>query len=263
MPCLENLASVKVCLSTPRAQVSILDGAGIVNMLRPGAAKTSKSYATDVFVPYILSQLQHVERLDIVWDRYIADSLKSETRSKEGKGIRRRVEPRSAVLGNWQEFLRIDDNKTELFFFLASSVAEIETNKYLITTQGNGVLSSNQEDVSTLVPCRHEEANIRIFLHMKDAVRHGYSNASIRTVDRDVEVLAITSVNRRNLSELRVAFGTGKSFAAHEIANTLGPDRCEALPMFHAFTGCDTVSCFGGRGKKLHGTPGPPMKVLL
>ena len=253
MPCLENLAPVKVCLSTPRAQVSILDGAGIVNMLRPGTTTTFRAYATDVFVPYILSQLQHVERLDIVWDLYIADSLKSETRSEKEKGIRRRVEPRSAVPGNWQEFLRIDDNKTELFFFLASNEAEIETNKHLITTQGNGVLSSNQEDVSTLVPCTHEEADTRIFLHLKDAVRHGYSNASIRTVDTDVVVLAITSVNRLNLSEPWVAFGTGKSFrfiAAHEIANTLGPDRCEALPMFHAFTGYDTVSCFGGRGKK-------------
>ena len=118
MPCLENLAPVKVCLSTPRAQVSILDGSGIVNMLRPGTAKTFKAYATDVFVPYILSQLQHVERPDIVWDRYIADSLKLETRCNRGKGIRQRVEPRSAVPGNWQEFLRIDDNKTELFFFL-------------------------------------------------------------------------------------------------------------------------------------------------
>ena len=180
MPCLENLAPVKVCLFTSRAQVSILDGAGIVNMLRPGTAKTFKAYATDVFVHYILSQLQHVERLDIIWDRYIADSLKSETRSKRGKGIRQRVEPRSAVPGNWQEFLRIDD-KTELFFFLASNVAEIETNKHLITTQVNGVLSSNQEDVSTLVPCAHEEADTRIFLPPKDAVRHGYSNASIRT----------------------------------------------------------------------------------
>ena len=141
------------------------------------------------------------------------------------------------------------DDKTELFFFLASNMAEIETNKYLITTQGNGVLSSNQEDVSTLVPCTHEEADTRIFLHLKDAVRHGYSNASIRTVDTEVVGLAITSVNRLNLSELWVAFGTGKRFrfiAAHEFANALGPDRCEALPMFHAFTGCDTVSCFGG-----------------
>ena len=121
-------------------------------MLQPGTAKTFKAYASDVFVPYILSHLQHVERLDIAKDRYIADSLKSQMRSKRGKGIRRRVEPRSAVPGNWQEFLRIDDNKTELFFFLASNVAEIETNKHLITTQGNGVLSSNQEDVFTLVP---------------------------------------------------------------------------------------------------------------
>jgi len=76
---------------------------------------------------------------------------------------------------------------------------------------------------------------------------------SIRTVDTDVVVLAIASANRLNISELWIAFGTGKSFrfiAAHEIAKALGPDRRMALPMFHAFTGCDTVSCFGGRGKK-------------
>ena len=53
MPCLENLAPVKVCLYTSRTQVSILDGAGIVNMLRPGTAKIFKAYATDVLVPYI------------------------------------------------------------------------------------------------------------------------------------------------------------------------------------------------------------------
>ena len=79
-------------------------------------------------------------------------------------------------------------------------------------------------------------------------------------------ILAITSVNRLNLSELWVAFGTGKRFrliAAQEIANALGPDRCEDLPMFHAFTGCDTVSCFGVEEKKLHGTRGPPMKISL
>ena len=34
------------------------------------------------------------------------------------------------------------------------------------------------------------------------------------------------------------------------MARCLGPDRCRALPVFHAFTGCDTVSSFGGRGKK-------------
>ncbi|KAG7167742.1 putative RNA recognition motif-containing protein 2, partial [Homarus americanus] len=47
--------------------------------------------------------------------------------------------------------------------------------------------------------------------------------------------------------ELRLAFCTGKSFhylAAHEMAACLGPEKVWALPMFHALTGCDTVSSF-------------------
>lgn len=178
--------------------------------------------------------------------------MKADTRSKRGKGVRRRVEPSSAVPGNWQEFLRIDD-KRELFSFLASKVADIDTNKHLITTKGTGVLCSNRQDVPALAPCTHEEADTRILLHLQDAVQQGYSKVSIRTVDTDVVVLAIASANRLNISELWIAFGVGKNFrfiAAHEIAKALGSDRCVALPMFHAFTGCDTVSCFGGRGKK-------------
>ena len=30
----------------------------------------------------------------------------------------------------------------------------------------------------------------------------------------------------------------------------LGPQKSRALPMFHSFTGCDTTSCFFGKGKK-------------
>ena len=40
------------------------------------------------------------------------------------------------------------------------------------------------------------------------------------------------------------------SHAAHEMAGALGPERCIALPFVHAFSGCDTVSSFAGRGKK-------------
>ncbi|KAJ8050254.1 hypothetical protein HOLleu_03388 [Holothuria leucospilota] len=73
--------------------------------LQPGTAKTFQGYATDVFVPYVTFQLQqYVDRLDIVWDLYMADSLKANTRSKRGKGVRRRVEPSSAVPENWQKY---------------------------------------------------------------------------------------------------------------------------------------------------------------
>ena len=53
--------------------------------------------------------------------------------------------------------------------------------------------------------------------------------------------------------ELWVAFGPGKHYRlipAQKICATIGLDKCLALPMFHAFTGCDTVSCFSGRGKR-------------
>ena len=38
--------------------------------------------------------------------------------------------------------------------------------------------------------------------------------------------------------------------AAHEMDQALGPSKCQGLPFFRAFTGCDNVSSFGGRGKK-------------
>ena len=92
-----------------------------------------------------------------------------------------------------------------------------------------------------------------MLLHVEDAVRQGYSKVSIRTVDTDVVVLAVTAAGRLDIDELWVAFGTGNNFrflAAHEMAAALGPNKCQGLPFFHAVTGCDTVSSFGGRGKK-------------
>ena len=54
-------------------------------MLRLGTAKTFEGYATDVFVPHVISQLQHVNRLDIVRDLYMADSLKADICCRRGK----------------------------------------------------------------------------------------------------------------------------------------------------------------------------------
>jgi len=48
-----------------------------------------------------------------------------------------------------------------------------------------------------------------------------------------------------------VAFGVGKNFwffSVHEITQALGPDRCVALPMFHAVTECDIGGLDTGGG---------------
>ena len=213
----------------------------LFNMLRPGYAKKFSDYASQVFLPYIVSQTQHATRVDVVWVEYHPESLKAETRSKRGKGVRRRAETSTAIPGNWREFLHIDENKVELFSFLATTVvAPIDYSKQIISTHRTEVLCNQSRDVSGLAPCTHEEADTRIILHLEDAVKE-------RTVDTDVVVLAVTSAQRHNNAEVWIAFGTVKCFRfipAHEIARALGPDRCMALPMFHAFTGCDTVVVF-------------------
>ena len=38
-------------------------------------------------------------------------------------------------------------------------------------------------------------------------------------------------------------------FHINAIALALGEEKCTALPTFHSFTGCDTVSAFFGKGK--------------
>ena len=102
-------------------------------------------------------------------------------------------------------------------------------------------------------PCLHEEADTRILLHAMDAARKSFSRILLRTVDTDVVVLAVSSCVYLDDTEIWVAFGVGnhlRYIPTHDITNSLGQQKSQALPLFHAFTGCDTVSFFAGRGKK-------------
>jgi len=52
-------------------------------MLKPtNKVITFQEYADLVFIPYVKGQLQHVQRLDIIWDKYVTNSLKAMTREK-------------------------------------------------------------------------------------------------------------------------------------------------------------------------------------
>ena len=69
---------------TPSCDAKILDGSVRVNMLPPTACSTFGDYAYKVFLPYLKKNLQSVSRLDVVWDRYLDQSLKSTARHKRG-----------------------------------------------------------------------------------------------------------------------------------------------------------------------------------
>ena len=74
-------------------------------------------------------------------------------------------------------------------------------------------------------------------------MNEGHTNISIRTVDTDVLVLAVTVAERIKIPEIGIALEVEKisDLAPHEMARGLGPERLMALPMFHAFAGCGTV----------------------
>ena len=74
------------------------------------------------------------------------------------------------------------------------------------------------------------------------ATRTSQETCFFCTVDTDILIMSVALFSQINLSELWLAFGTGKNFKyipAHDIARTLGPEKAASLLKFHAFTGCD------------------------
>ena len=94
-------------------------------------------YSEKVLLPYIKQAIENVQRLELVRDEYIPNSLKASTRQKRGTGARRRVLPSAVVPQNWQEFLRLDNNKKELFLFLSEQVVKmaIEGRQIIVTKE--------------------------------------------------------------------------------------------------------------------------------
>ena len=145
----------------------LIDCAALVNILKPsGACKTFSDYASQVYLHYISTQLQSVQRVDIIWDRYIPNSLKDQTRDKRGSGVRRRVEGDARLPGKWGEFLKVESNKTELFQYLAEQTTMLpcEANKSILSTSDT-VVSSSVDVTPEISPCTHEEADTRLILH--------------------------------------------------------------------------------------------------
>ena len=153
------------------------------------------------------------------------------------------------------EFLRLKENKEELFAFLAQIVTNnpLITDKMILNTYHDNVLCNLPCDTSRLAPCTQEWSDTRIFLYLEDIVKEGCDKIIICTVHTDVEVLAVAASQRLSHIQLWIAYGVGKHFrflAAHEIATALRPSKCRALPFCHALSDCDIVSFFHGNDKK-------------
>ncbi len=112
-------------------------------------------------------------------------------------------------------------------------------------------ITSKDAKLDPTLQCHQEEADGRLLLHAKRAAREGYKSVVIGSEDTDVFVMALAFQDVigiplfqkcRNRTRTRLIYIT-------KIATSVGIVTCRALVGMHAYTGCDTVSAFAGKGK--------------
>ena len=250
LKCLEHYGQIN--FEAPSVNAKIFDGAVYVMMNPPRTVKTYGEYVGDL-CKSMKRIASSVDRLDLVFDRYFEKSLKSQTREFRGVGIRVAVRQETPIGNKFLDFMRNDQNKTELFGMIAESVAAIQCNGTILATKGEHILSNSQIDDCNIAPCNHEEADSRLLLHAYDAAIHGHKKVMITTVDTDVVVIALYHFFSLEVEELWIEFGAGihrRYIPIHQYARNLKEETCRALPFWYAVSGCDTVSAFAGKGKK-------------
>jgi len=120
-------------------------------------------------------QVNNAQRIDIVQDIYKAGSLEEQARQSRGKGAHRRVEVNSSLPKRCHDFLRCDENNTELCTFLRSlgDGMQQHTSEQVISTFNETVKPLKPRAIVDLSPRTHEEADTRMMVHASDAVKCG------------------------------------------------------------------------------------------
>ena len=84
----------------------------MVNFKPPHKPITFEAYANDVILSYIKSQANTCSRVDIMFDVYLENSVKSQTRKERGTGIQQKVVGSGMTPKSWNNFLHVNENKT-------------------------------------------------------------------------------------------------------------------------------------------------------
>ena len=94
-----------------------------------------------------------IQILDLVFDVYNENSLKSQIRENRGGGMRKSACKVTPICNDFQKFMRNDTNKTELFKIVAEAVIQIpETLATIVATIGSKIVSNSSLESWTLSP---------------------------------------------------------------------------------------------------------------
>ena len=126
-----------------------------------------------------------------------------------------------------------------------------ESSKVFVVSFRNNILSNRSgfEHLSS----SHEDADTKLILHAHCAAGNGVQTIDIHSPDTYVFILAL---RRLPLLAPNTSFVTGTGDARRRIPlnpvhEKLGNSVANALPGFHALSGCDQTGKFAGKGKLL------------
>ena len=140
----------------PKIDAIIIDGQALIQMShRKSSLKTFGSYCKVQFANKVNSFCLNANRIDIVFDVYQENSLNNYTRENmgSGEGTRTLVRHDTPIQHKkFKDFLRVEDNKIELFKMIADVAAYKCEEGILICTKDDRVLANKQFTKSNLEP---------------------------------------------------------------------------------------------------------------
>ncbi|KAJ8387962.1 hypothetical protein AAFF_G00147530 [Aldrovandia affinis] len=214
----------------PGPFATIIDGMSLVQKMK-GNDQTFSQRAASALTQ-ILHEGARSQRIDVVFDVYQEDSIKNAERANRGctTGIQ-------FLVAEWKTpKLRDRLNDKQLYVTSEESCLHITKDQWAEVAS----LQSNQE-----------EADTRIILNAAHAAEEGYSAVVVTADDTDVLLLCL-AFSADISCPLFQNCGTKNRVRYLDITKlcqALGDCVCNAVIGMYAYTGCDTLSAFTGRGK--------------
>lgn len=239
-------------------RATIVDAMGIVQKVH--GEQLTFDELSDRILKQILTDGRGSERIDVVFDMYRDQSIKTAERINRGssQGIVFHEIKSGHRIKNYKRLLTSTESKAKLTKFLADSWKneknrELLGNTTLLVTSEEQCFQITQKEVKEveeLATTGHEEADTRLAIHAKHAAAN-HPTVIVISEDTDVFVILLgihcqigeqILLRRGKINQIRLIDIT-------KLGTVLGKEICEALVGVHAWTGCDSVSSFAGKGK--------------
>ena len=237
----------------------LVDGMAFLHKQKP--SETFADFASKLMRQLLaIAKAYGARRVDFVIDQYNKVSIKNSERSRRmtSANVIRLTRASQKMPSSLADFLCVSKNKEALFDLLLNEWENSWSDRdvsLFVSKKGECFMLSGSPNSKVSVPelsCDHEEADTRLFLHAHHAVLKNYKRILIYSPDTDVLVLACNFYFSLNVG-LFILSASGlhlKLFDVGAIAAKLGRDCASALLGLHAFSGCDSVSSFFGKGKQ-------------